>query len=665
MEQSEKQKQKVDSIDTMQSNAANLPTRKRKQKNNIEEDSFNKNVIEPNVKENPESSNSIKPTVHHTVKDKQVNSPERIPYGNYYIQNNALFLKEFNKKTEEEEVKRIGKMIRIKAIHQDIETNDVEWELEFFNYDQIKTAMISRENLQKNKLTQLVNIGCDIIESNVVAVQNFLRFQEDFAAYKNTHKQLGWAILEEKEVFKHYSLNGTDTESTYNGPFVVEPKGTFEGWEKTIINEVLPSVPLTLALIAGFASPVVAWIAKDFDLEVILFHIYGDSTMGKTTAARVFVSPFGAPTTKTGGTLVKWNGTANGIIGQLVNNLGVPIAIDEASMNKMKDFTEMIYTLAEGVEKARMTKTLTNRERRRWAGVLFSTAEHPLMEKTNFNSGLQVRLMEIGNVKWTSSGEHANNLKENLLANYGHAGSRFIDYTLTLGKETVIDLWRKWQKKCMESMPDKDNLSDRIADKFALIMMAGDMVQDCFGWDMQLDEVLGMLIEHDQKSVGQRSVGDEAYNQFIGLVKQHRSKFITKFRDEKGTECWGRINVKNNGKVEVEILTNVFRQKMGELGFENFDVILEGWKGKGFLDHDSNKYTRKRSVIEPKKRQNYYCIQLPKDNVSLIQEQNNQHQGESILSTSEVKSAKRRVNPDNMPEDMGLADSMDELELDS
>lgn len=652
MEQSEKQ---TENIDTMYSNATKLPTRKRRQKIK-ETESVKENAMKPIVKDTTRSAK------RHPVAPKSKMSPQITSYGDYFIENNILYRNTFNEKTKKIEIKKIGKMIRIKAIHQDIETNDVEWELEFFNYGQLQTVMISRENLQKNKLTQLVNIGCDIIESNVMAVQNFLRFQEDYAEYENTHKQLGWAIFEEKEVFKHHSLIGTNTKSTYNGPFVVESKGTFDAWEKTIISEVLPSVPLTLALIGGFASPVVAWIAKDFDLEVILFHIFGDSTMGKTTAARVFVSPFGAPTTKEGGTLIKWNGTANGIIGQLVNNLGIPIAIDEASMNKMKDFTEMIYTLAEGVEKARMTKTLGNRERRRWAGVLFSTAEHPLMEKTNFNSGLQVRLMEIGNVQWTNSSEHANKLKDNLLANYGHAGSRFIDYILTLGKEAVVNLWRKWQKKCMESMTEKDNLSNRIADKFALIMMAGEMVQDCFKWDMQLDGVLGLLMEHDQKNVGQRTVSDEAYNQFIGFVKQHRSKFITKFRDEKGTECWGRISVKNNGKVEVEILTNVFRQKMGELGFENFDVILEGWKEKGYLDHDSKKYTRKRASIESKKtRQNYYCIQLPMDNVSLIQEQKNHYQGESVLSTSEVRSAKRRDSTHNLQDDMELVD-IDEMD---
>ncbi|MEK4244463.1 DUF927 domain-containing protein [Psychrobacillus sp. FSL K6-2684] len=662
METNKKKIEIVESTNIMQSTATNLPAKRRKQKN-IREDAFIENTRGSIEKDNTEVPSIIKPDKHYLLKNKQATSSVRMTYGNYYILNNDLFLKEINKKTEEVEVKRIGKMIRIKAIHQDIETHNVEWELEFYNYEKLQTAMILRENLQKNKLTQLVNIGCDIIESNVVAIQNFLRYQEDFADYKNTHKQLGWAVFEDKEVFKHHSLIGTDIESTYNGPFVVESKGTFEGWEETIIDQVLPSVPLTLALIAGFASPVVAWIAKDFDLEVILFHIYGDSTMGKTTAARVFVSPFGAPTTKTGGTLVKWNGTANGVIGQLVNNLGVPIAIDEASMNKMKDFTEMIYTLAEGVEKARMTKTLDNRERRRWAGVLFSTAEHPLIEKTNFNSGLQVRLMEIGNVQWTNSSEHANKLKDNLLANYGHAGSRFIEYILNIGKGKVIDCWRKWQVKCMGSMTEKDNLSNRIADKFALIMMAGEMVQDCFSWDMQLDEVLGMLIEHDQKNVGQRSVGEEAYNQFIGLVKQHRSKFITQFRDEKGTECWGRINTKNNAKVEVEILTNVFRQKMGELGFENYGVILDSWREKGFLDHDYNKFTRKRTGVEPKKqRQNYYCIQLPKECLSLIQEQNNQHTDEFNLLTSEVKSAKRRVHLDNLPEDMDVVDSIDEMD---
>ncbi|MED0665944.1 DUF927 domain-containing protein [Bacillus badius] len=582
-------------------------------------------------------------------------------FGDFFIRNNHIFRKVYNPKTKKEEQREVCRLIQIKTIEQDIEDQTVEIELEYFYQKQLRTIKVYREELQKQKLSQLVKYGCDIYDSNVVAIQQFLRVQEDSAEYKHTHKQLGWSAYNEQEVFKHQKLLGSSDESTYNGSLLVESKGSFEEWERLMKREVLPYSALTLALIAGFASPVVAWIAKDFDLEVILLHIFGDSTMGKTTAARVFVSPFGAPTTKDGGTLLKWSGTANGIIGQLVNNAGVPLAIDEASMNRMKDFTEMIYTLAGGIEKARMTKTLSNRERRRWSGVLFSTAEHPLTEKTNHYTGLEVRITELGSVQWTTSAEHATRIKDGLLKNYGHAGERFIEYLIKQGKEVVGQRWKHWRKICLDAMKIKDHLSDRMADKFALLMAAGEFVQECFQWEMGLDGVLELLIEHDQKSAGQRNVGDGAYHQFIQLVTQHRSKFVMENRDEKGHEHWGRIRLRGGCKPEVEILTNVFRQKMGELGFDNYDVILKGWRDKGYLDNDANKYTRKRAGVQPKKsRQTYYCVTLPLSCIAILREENNTSQEQRSYENADVSYATRKKEFE-LPEGMNVLPDMNDL----
>lgn len=633
------------------------PNKGRKRKTNDEE-LIVENELDQEV--NGESTKDAEEKPAFKKPERQSKRAIPAQYGDYFIKNQAIFQTIYNEKREKLRDVRLGRLIRINKIQQDIEKQTVELQVEFYYQNRVRTIIIPREELQKNKLSQLVKYGCDISDSNVVAIQNYLRIQEDSAEYENSHKQLGWAVYEKEEVFKHHTLLGADAESTYNGQLEVEPKGTFEAWEKTIKSEVLPSIPLTFALIAGFASPIVSWIAKDFDLEVILFHIYGDSTMGKTTAARVFVSSFGAPTTKEGGTLLKWSGTANGIIGQIVENMGVPVAIDDASMNKMNDFTEVIYTLAEGTEKARMKRTTENRERRRWAGVLFSTAEHPLMAKTNNNSGLQVRMMELGNIHWTNSKDHADKIKDGLLNNYGHAGTMFVEYILKLGKEEIIKKWRAWQKKCMDSMAETDNLSDRIADKLALVLMAGEIVKECFDWEMDLDGVQMLLIEHDQKKVGKRMVGDEAYRQFAELIAQHRSKFATKDRNEKGHEYWGRINQKGIN-IEVEILTNVFSQKMGEQGFENLDVILQGWRDKGYLDHDLNKFTRKRAGIQGKRtRQNFHCIKLPSEYMSILkEEQKNNQSFEDSVNT--IKTTTRVLSEIELQTGMNEVDDIELL----
>lgn len=649
----------LDNTTPEENEISSKPFNVKKQKTKLNEVSDSAHTDSDLVEKSPPSVNKRK-----EPKKRVKKSIIPVNYGEFTIENNHIYRTIYNPKKEKEEQKEVARLIRIKEIQQDIEERSVKLVLEYYYQNQLQTIPILRKQLQKSKLSELVEFGLDITDSNVVTIQQFLRLQEDYAEYKNSHKQLGWAVFEEQEVFKHHTLIGSNAESNYNGPLAVKPQGSFDAWEKTIKSEVLSSIPLTFALVAGFASPVIAWIAKDFDLEVLLIHIFGDSTMGKTTAARVFVSPFGSPTTKEGGILFKWNGTANGIIGQLVNNMGVPIAIDEASMNKMKDFTEMIYVLAEGLEKARMTKELKNRERRRWSGVLFSTAEHALMDKTNHNSGLQVRISELGNIRWTHSKEHADRIKYGLMENYGHAGVEFVDYIKKLGKDEVIKKWRKWQQKCMVSMTETDNLSDRIADKLALLLMAGELVQECFGWEMDLVGVQNLLIEQDQKKVGQRTVGDEAYRKFTEFVVQHRGKFATKDRSEKGYEYLGRVSVKNS-KVEVEILPGIFRQKMTELGFENVDVILEGWRDKKYLDNDANKFTRKRSGVQPnQKRQTFICVTLPSEYTSILKEEPKVSQFQEVLYSLPAEQSEeivKRIEEMRRESGMKEVNSMDDI----
>lgn len=555
---------------------------------------------------------------------KKYHLPKKI--GPFLVKNDAIYVKEYDEEKKQEVDKKVANLAFIKEIHQDVESQSVDLELAFFYRGEYKTITISRKQLLKNELIKLLEYGVDVPDYKAPRVQYFLNLQEELAPYVHTHKQLGWSEINGSEVFKHmHSIGDSDITSRYNGPFQIKSKGTYNEWKKLIEVDVVPHTPLCLALTAGFAAPIVAWLAKELDLEVILIHAFGDSTMGKTTAARVYVSPFGAPTTKEGGCLLKWNGTQNGIIAQLVGNHGVPLAIDEASMNKMRDFTEILYVLAEGMEKARMTKELNLRERRKWSGVLWSTAEHQLLQKTNQNTGIKVRLTEIGHVPWTDSAEHADRIKKGLLQNYGHAGPTFVEFIQKLGKQEILTRWNKWKNQCMEAMTIKDQFSQRIGDKLALMLATAELVNECFDFEINVESILELLIEVEQESAGERSVGDLAYTYFQQQLIQHKSKFEFKDEAEKGYEYWGRIQ-KKNGKNEVAILPTVFKKIMTEGNFEDTDVILRHWRDKGYLEHDHNKLTRRRAAIKPveeeqklttkkgkEQRELFYCIKVPSD----------------------------------------------------
>ncbi|WP_337019532.1 DUF927 domain-containing protein [Oceanobacillus massiliensis] len=562
------------------------------------------------------------PITSNSKKKPQV--PES--YGNYTLKNNKLYvLKEI--KGEDEPVEYVvSEYVKIKEIRQDMETKNVELVLEYRYKGVMHDIAISRKQLEVSELRKLLEKGVDVHDHKVKEVAKFLSIQEASAPLTQVHQQVGWAVHEERPIYKHYKVISSDPiDSTYDGALKLEPKGTMQGWRQTIMQEVLGKVELELALVFGFTAAIVGFVGEDLDLDTLVFHIFGDSTRGKTTAAQVAASSFGKPSTKQGGLIQTWNGTQNALIGQLADNKGLPIVFDEASMNRMNDFTSMIYLIAGGTEKARMSKDVELRERKTWSTTVLSTAEHSLLHKANQNVGLMMRLFEFGNITWTKDARNADTIKAGLLEHYGQAGILFVDYVLQAGKPYVLKKWRTWAETCLDSMPETDTFSTRISNKLALILVTADLVRESLKLDLNMGDLLQFLIEHELESMSSRDLGQNAYDYFKGMIIQHRSKFVGDYFREKGQECWGKLTTKG-ASIEVNMLKEPFQRLMKEGGFDDDKVVLQHWKDKGYLIHEANKLTQRKTLAgvqgiksDKQGRATTYCIKFRREDLELGQ----------------------------------------------
>lgn len=557
-------------------------------------------------------------------------------YKNFIARGSDLFMEKKDKNGKLQKY-RIGNLVFVKEIHENIDNQTVSLLLRYRYNGRWRELFVKRSQLQPNELMKLLDHGLDVHEHKVRAIAEFLSLQEEDAPVRYFHEQLGWTEHDEGLVYKHQRIIGPNFpySSTYRGNLLLQ-MGTYEGWKSVIEKEVLGHIPLEFALVCGFASPVVSLIARELDMEVIIFHGYGDAAQGKTTAGRVMVSAFGCPNRQEGGLMLHWKGTQNGIIAQIAGKHGIPLVLDEASMNRLKDFTEMLYLLAEGREKARMTKEIQLRIRASWSGLFFSTAEHSLRHKSNQNSGLIVRLFEKGNVQWTRSAENAENIREGLLQNYGQAGPKFVEYLIQLGKEAIFEIWKKWSSICFNKMEFKDGLSNRIADKYALILATAELMNECFDFKVNIDGILEFLLEMDQENVECRDLGERAYQYLKRMVIQHQTNFIKTDYTPKG-EIWGKITRGYDRRVEVAFLQEPFKKLLSDGGFDDCSVVLRKLKQKGYLDHERDKNTRKRN-IDPStdKRELVYCVLFDKSFENLL--------NGVTLSSSQVKSAPRKTS---------------------
>ena len=558
----------------------------------------------------------------------------------FSLREKSLYHLEYDKETKTYVEQLLGRGLWIEKVSQDIENHEVSLLLKYWFKDKLNEITISRKYLEVNELKKLLSKGVDVPDHKVKKVAKYLSIQEEEAPYEYTHEKVGWGTFENKLVYKHYQLIGSsDIQSTFSGQLSLKPKGTLKGWKTIVENEVIGTTNLELALTFGFSAPVVGLMSKEMDLDTLIIHLYGDTTKGKTTAVRVAAAPFGKPSDKENGLIGTWNGTLNALIGKLADNSGLPFILDEASMKSKTDFTSMIYTIASGSEKARMSKEAQLREQQHWTTTVISTAEHSLLEKSKKNAGLSMRVFEFGNESWTTSASNADALKNGLNQHYGHAGVVFIKYLIEKGKDYILDKWQNWSRECYNKMTSVDRLSHRIADKLAILLTTAELVNESLELQLSVNRILEFLIEKEEALIGNWDIGEKAFHYFQEKMVLHRAKFKGDHFDERSTECWGAITSKGQ-MYEVAILKDKFNSLMREGDFEDSQIILSNWAEKGYLDKDETKRTRKRVIDKSQAdfqdgRSLVYCIKVNKNIFDLSGKDSNvrERKNSSVLKT--------------------------------
>lgn len=528
---------------------------------------------------------------------------------NVKIENCGLYLYD----SKEDEYFYLCRWLRVKKVETDILTGDVEVEIEYFHNQQRRKMTVTREIFVKNKLLGILPTkGIDVTDRNADRVLNYLLHSEEKAEHTSIHKQVGWAEINVERVFLHEHIIGSKDDSKYSGDLNIVPRGTFEKEREIIEEHVLGHYPLELAFSMGLSSPVASLLRKLLGVDVLFFHIYGSSSTGKTTALTVATAPFGYPSKTNRGLIKTWLATNNAILGYLKGIHGLPMAIDEASTKVNTDYTNMIYQIVDGIEKARMNRNGENKERGEWSGTVLSTAENSLLANSNQNSGLRVRLLEFGHIQWTESANHSETVKNLLLENYGNIGIKFAEYLMACSDEEIIEGYRKSKEYVKEKIIVKDEFTDRIADKIAVVYFAALLAKDALELDLNTEKILNILIDADSMQVEDRNLYKKAYQFLKSEITRNMNKFIHKdnlatYDTTKGKyqdqikpsgEIIGKLEGNSKEIVEVLIPKEQLRKLLSQGGFTDLDIILTKWRDLGVIDADKGKFTKKRKLFQ-------------------------------------------------------------------
>lgn len=194
------------------------------------------------------------------------------------------------------------------------------------------------------------------------------------------------------------TITATDKDPAiiYNGDTsqakAYQPNGELTDWQQNIARYAVGNSRLCLALGASFAAPLLSLLSE----ESGGFHLTGDSSDGKTTAAKAALSVWGRPS----GSLITWSGTKIGFSNTAAARNDGLLVLDEIGQASPHVIGDTVYSVMNGINKVQGAKQGGNRALSRWKVMMFSTGEKTpdsilKHHKGDWNAGQAARLPSI------------------------------------------------------------------------------------------------------------------------------------------------------------------------------------------------------------------------------------------------------------------------------
>lgn len=270
-------------------------------------------------------------------------------------------------------------------------------------------------------------------------------------------------------------------------------RGTLEGWRDEVACLCRGNSRLLFCVSAAFAAPLLhlAHVPSGG------FHIWGDSSSGKSTAFKVAGSVFGGKDYPR-----NWRMTDNALETVAAQHSDALLLLDEIAQVDPKVVGDTVYMLANETGKGRATQTASARKVSTWR-VLFlsdgevSLANHMEHAGKGVKAGHDVRMAHIAadaghrlGVYETLNGFPSGAaLSDHLVAkahrHFGTAGMAFIEYAVKHAAPLAEMLQAGVPELAKEWCPaDSHGQVSRVATRFALVGMAGELATSAgiTGW---------------------------------------------------------------------------------------------------------------------------------------------------------------------------------------
>lgn len=261
-------------------------------------------------------------------------------------------------------------------------------------------------------------------------------------------------------------------------------RGSYDRWRDEVAAPCVGNTVPTLSICIALSGPLLALLHH----PSCGVHWVGDSSIGKTTSLLVGGSVWGGERF-----IRSWRGTANGLEGAAATLNDCVLCLDEIGQADARVIGDVVYSIINGIGKARATRIGAARKVDRWRLALLSTGEKTLKAQMaeggkQIKAGQEIRLLNVPTARRHGVFEElhghadgrslADRLKETTGQHYGHAGPRFVEQIMATNRDLGAELQ---QVMALPQFEAGDSQSGRAAKAFAIFGMAGELATE---WDI-------------------------------------------------------------------------------------------------------------------------------------------------------------------------------------
>ena len=521
----------------------------------------------------------------------------------------------------------------IKFYHRTINNvGEFEGDLTCLQHTKISRFLTSKGIIVHAQFTKII---ADYLVSQVSAFV-------DSGKISYIHERVGF--IDEANYKKGFlaskSIGAAYNSTMVNNPYkILGPNGDRTIYDDMIQKEVIPNKSLHLPLVLGFTAPLVPIMYDKTACPVLMTNFAGKSSHGKSTSLMLIASIWGKgfisntrlAITKT------FTSTQNGFEATVNKNNGLPVLYDDyETAPKNTIFSQLIYTLAQGESKTRCDKTGRVVDTFQWRTYIGFSGESSIFNRAGHNLGLKPRIVEFMNTKWTVSKENSTNITGTIINNYGFYGEEFVEKLMGFSKVTLDSIYKNCEKVINKLVPPKDNISDRIQTRLALIRMTAILVKKLMNLDIDVDYVTDVLVKNEKARQENLDIYQLAAESVVEFVNTNLSSFVRTIahRGEAvipNSKIVGRIYNGAHGHL-VAIMPYYFNKFiMG--AFNDKESILEKWRKDDFLLTDKGgRYTKKVRISSIANPTGCYVIVFDR-----LCESFKKHLDEDILEIQEIE----------------------------